>query len=987
MSEKGKTGRKRIEISDASYKRLTIFNTAVFIAGILLVLIVAIMKRESISYRLEAFLEHETLSSKVVGQIKKMTGQEAVSGNFPSFGLAIDSKHLRNVEKFIHEAITQGDGILLKKDKIWYPGRFIHDGEVYKVKVRIRGDLSNHWKDPKKSLRIKFNTDKLFKGYRNLNLVIPSDKAYEIEPVVLEKAREMGLLVPDAGFARVHLNQVNMGLYYWYEQPGKEMLEKLNYPQGEMFSTDDVWMDTFTEQIGVTKGWELYPGAFQSSIQKKGGKAAGKIQQRWERLLELARDADDAEFSRAIPFLVDLDKFTKWNALIWLFGGVHPQLADNLRWYYDTTIGLFEPITYDVIINKIHFKDRKREGAFDSFGIGDHLTNLLVLRILRDRNVMRRRNEILYGLLGEQSIALQERLDLVYGQIREGLGQGLGSNRLGSMDLLHKARMDIVRGNVKTLREWLEYGRVFVESEIDGSENDARITFRIFPDSLVETGLENILLTPSVVDPAAISINKVTLISPDGMESHPEPLAVKAGTEGLTIQFKDLDLWTGRNGDLRPKTTKWTLTLDLGGVSGGGLEESAYPLFDLTFTQSLSGARIEPYRVRKSPTRTIREDDSLSDPSLGINRFLTLSPLPFRLDGSNLVLAAGSHILRRDMVIPAGYGLVLEPGGDLKMGPGASIVSHRALHIRGTAERPVKIGPLVDGQPWGVIGVSKASATSTVSHLEIGGGSEKWINGIYFSGQLCFYRSSVRISDSNIRNGGADDGLNIKHGNFEITDSRFLGNSSDGFDGDWVDGVIRNTEFTGNGGDGIDLSGSDVVVVDSRFSNMGDKAISVGERTRFYALNVSISGSSIGIASKDLSTAHVLASTLKDNGTALAAYRKKAIFGGADLEVLGSLLWGNKKNFEVDGDSTIRLVGVGMEKPHEAPRVENINPRIGEIGRHFGSTEDGSLVPGNEAGGPFAKGPETKEKTVLGVTMPNLATLPVGMRRSGSGVP
>jgi hypothetical protein len=202
-----------------------------------------------------------------------------------------------------------------------------------------------------------------------------------------------------------------------------------------------------------------------------------------------------------------------------------------------------------------------------------------------------------------------------------------------------------------------------------------------------------------------------------------------------------------------------------------------------------------------------------------------------------------------------------------------------------------------------------------------------------------------------------------------------------------VDGVIRNTEFTGNGGDGIDLSGSDVVVVDSRFSNMGDKAISVGERTRFYALNVSISGSSIGIASKDLSTAHVLASTLKDNGTALAAYRKKAIFGGADLEVLGSLLWGNKKNFEVDGDSTIRLVGVGMEKPHEAPRVENINPRIGEIGRHFGSTEDGSLVPGNEAGGPFAKGPETKEKTVLGVTMPNLATLPVGMRRSGSGVP
>ena len=49
----------------------------------------------------------------------------------------------------------------------------------------------------------------------------------------------MGLLVPDAGFVRLTINKIDMGLYFLIEHPSKEMLERLKYPVGEIVSADN----------------------------------------------------------------------------------------------------------------------------------------------------------------------------------------------------------------------------------------------------------------------------------------------------------------------------------------------------------------------------------------------------------------------------------------------------------------------------------------------------------------------------------------------------------------------------------------------------------------------------------------------------------------------------------------------------------------------------------------------------------------------------
>ena len=196
--------------------------------------------------------------------------------------------------------------------------------------------------------------------------------------------------------------------------------------------------------------------------------------------------------------------------------------------------------------------------------------------------------------------------------------------------------------------------------------------------------------------------------------------------------------------------------------------------------------------------------------------------------------------------------------------------------------------------------------------------------------------------------------------------------------------MIRNSTIKDNGGDGVDFCGSEVVVVDSIFSGMDDKAISVGEKTTLHAVNNLIATSGIGIASKDLSSTHVYGGAFYNNERALSAYRKKPVFGGGTANVMGSLFWRNKKDFEVDGVSSIRLNGVGLYKAPAQSGIEIAGLRLGRIESFYENDENG--VPSFKGGageerGVFAKGPETGELTILGVTIPNLAKSPVGMIR------
>jgi len=283
------------------------------------------------------------------------------------------------------------------------------------------------------------------------------------------------------------------------------------------------------------------------------------------------------------------------------------------------------------------------------------------------------------------------------------------------------------------------------------------------------------------------------------------------------------------------------------------------------------------------------------------------------------VLREGAYVVKEDLILPAGRGLLVEAGVELRVRAGKSLLVRGPLEVRGTERRPVRVRGVSNAEPWGVLAVQGkgrsvlggARPRCEIRHLELSGGSEDYLKGVFYSGQLSVYHEDLVLEHTTLRRAFADDALNTKYGAVEIRDSVFIDNASDGVDLDWSEGVVERCFFgrNGSGGDGLDLSGSRVRVEDSVFSDVPDKCLSVGEAATLTLRGSLLRSCKVGVASKDRSLADVRESVFLDNGRNFAAYQKKPVFGGGRIRAEDLVLIGAAKPDTRDGASEITVAG------------------------------------------------------------------------------
>jgi hypothetical protein len=337
------------------------------------------------------------------------------------------------------------------------------------------------------------------------------------------------------------------------------------------------------------------------------------------------------------------------------------------------------------------------------------------------------------------------------------------------------------------------------------------------------------------------------------------------------------------------------------------------------------------------PRDHVVSSSSIRDPRYGLgseetlDKFLAALPRRIRrVDGEpdgivadrrarTIALEAGAYVMSDDLILPNGFGLTLDAGVELRIAPRKSMLVRGPLLVRGSSDRPVRMRGLSAGEPWGVLAAqgkgsgvfaaAREGLRSEIRHLELEGGSEDYLRGAHYKGQLSVYNQDLVLEHSALRRSHADDSLNVTYGRVFVSDSRFTGSRADGIDLDWCDGTVRRSFFSGagSGGDGLDVSGSRVVVEDSVFSQIADKCLSVGENSRMKVSGSLLRGCKIGVASKDLSLTEIRESLFIDNQRDFAAYRKKEIFGGGRIRGEELILANTKLGAERDHRSEIAI--------------------------------------------------------------------------------
>ncbi|MBU1176980.1 CotH kinase family protein [Patescibacteria group bacterium] len=778
------------------------------------------------------------------------------SSSLPAYNLIVDLKDLKELEKSLSENPSD---ILSGEYRESIPAEFVYNNQTYSVKIRVRGDFSEHWKYKKKSWRIIFDNSNLFEGKKEISLIIPIERGFIAEHLSNYRASKLSLIFPESRFIVLKINNHQPAVYFEVESWTKEFLEKNKWSdQSDLYGENDTlaFQGYLHDLLENPAYWKKYTKNKQDQIDNFAA---------IDLLGKLVHESSDQEFYRQIPALVDMDSFYRWQVHSSLMGSTNQEFAHNVRLCFDVSQGKFKFIPWDV---RIYDRDK----------FVDFHYNSLVSKILKNPEFLHERNKLLWDYVKDDK-NLEDDLNF-YNQTYKSVKNAFYNDGIKGFSNLYFDRKILNKKNL-IIQQYRN-----VQNTLES--NQVLATVNIFPQTVR-------------IDITTRGFSDIILHLTEDFQMHsqreiPQGYLFKEEIKILPVEYSFFLKKSDFNSDD----------------------------FKLDITNAVTGEPIE-VMIRYVDEETFSYFEQIN---YSRDQFLENNSI-FRkgiLD-NQVVLYPGVYQIDKTIIFPRNLSLEIKPDVQLKFALDVSFISYGSILAQGSKERPIRLFGQNKDLPWGVFAIlGPHQKKSVFEYCLIEGGSEAYINGVFYSGQLAVHHTDVIIKDCQFQLANGDDGLNIKNGKVEIKNNIFSNNKFDGLDLDWVTGAVSNNYFSDNGqktvidGDGLDLSGSaNLMIFNNKFKNSPDKCLSVGEDSKDTTIifNNLFSGCDIGIAVKDNSKVKIINNVIVDNRIGISVYEKKPVFGGAWPVVINTIIWNNDKSIELDGKSNITISHSNIQNGYE----------------------------------------------------------------------
>jgi len=258
---------------------------------------------------------------------------------------------------------------LVPGDRLWVDAMLVAAGQRLPARVRIRGDLPVHWRGDRISYRVKLTHD-LYRGMKEINLILPRDKHYGVELLQTHIARELGLLFFPSRFVQLAVNGADQGLYLENEHPTREYLERMDRTPSSIFTFAAWWTVYYakpTYHIAFKRDGarDLPPLKGIAQIKQRATFVRDNpvlARKQFAYALEfyrLVNDGGPARVGARAGRYLDLDKFARYVAIQDFFGSLHAmELSDNIRLYLDPSSGKFEFMPWDTSLRSLRRRIR-----------------------------------------------------------------------------------------------------------------------------------------------------------------------------------------------------------------------------------------------------------------------------------------------------------------------------------------------------------------------------------------------------------------------------------------------------------------------------------------------------------------------------------------------------------------------------------------------------------------------------------------------------
>jgi hypothetical protein len=762
--------------------------------------------------------------------------------------ITIDIKHddyLRLVAKR-EEALRRG--ILISTADDFVPATIRHKDQTIRVRLRLKGDLADHWDTDRWSFRVVVRDDQTLFGMRQFSLQHPKTRFYLNEWVYHQALRREGLIDLRFDYLDVTINGKRVGVYAMEEFFEDELVANNQRPSGPIirFSEDLFWQELLHYRFARGRsGAGSYLASVVDGFRTQEWLADSTLALQYFEAARLLEGFRRGELRARDVF--DVDATGRFAALNDLIGTEHGSNWRNIRYYFNPVTTRLEPIGFDALGgNPLVQLAVSRAGNVWLPRFADYRE-----RLYQDPDIQRAYLAAIERM-GDPSY-LRTFLD----SIMPGLEQRMRIIRRNNPEYTFSPAVFL--GNAQYMRRILRPVKR-VHGWVRGVTGDS-----------IDIEVGNIQGMPLQV----IGLNVAGRLSP-----LPVPLDLDGRADSALVRYRRLRF--AIPGDVA-RTDSLTRQLHVVTVVPGTRAE----MQDTVFTDA----------------RTTGAEAAVDAPIVAPN----IHQLPFaRVDEANrtIRLVRGTWDIRTDVVVPAGYRLRAGPGVRLRLSGSANFVSYSPVEFAGAEDDPVFVESDSTGGGFVVLRAGAESFLRNVVFRNLGNPTQE---GWTLTGAVTFFESPVAVVDCVFEKNEAEDALQVMRTSFHVEGSTFLDAVGNALAIDVSTGTVENSRFARTANNAIAVTGSSARITGVKVDGAGGKGVSVSEHSTAYIADTEIRHAHLGVASRDLSHATLMDVVIADSRFGLGAYRRNAEFGGSDLRAIRATLRDVQTEFLRDIGSRIVL--------------------------------------------------------------------------------
>tara|TARA_B100001287_G_scaffold127659_1_gene107628 strand:+ start:11517 stop:14471 length:2955 start_codon:yes stop_codon:yes gene_type:complete len=782
----------------------------------------------------------------------------------------IPQSALDSITEFRDRALVQE--VITSDLKTYFKASVELEGNMVPVSLRLKGDWVDHLDGEKWSFRIKFKGSNAYHGMKKFSIQDPCTRSFMMEWFGHKLFEKEDVLTTRYQFKVVYINGVNRGVYALEEHFDKRLLEYRKRREGPIVKFDEngVWQGYYDQQK-YQHGFKKFPYLESAEILPFSKKRTRKNPVLLNQfILAQSHMSRFRNLDTAFQEYLDIDKMARFVALCDVMNATHGLIWHNQRNYLNPVNGVLEPVAYDCFAGQpsIHYEllgmaPRWREeedfSSFDALFLNQEFNQRYIRYLKRFSSK---------DYMEESFLALEE--EILY------------------FESLLKHEYPLYSLN----KDYFLLNQYNVREKVKDYENQPKVNRNVSKkDRYIHTA-QNV-----VFDEVALKVYTKEADSLSGIFQFENYLLSPIQIIGYSTKSNKNTIFTFE------KEIELAAFVEVADKKTQGFSFKPRRVYYKThFTgDSLHSVKVSPFPpvVRKS-----------------IMNFQTseISKVFYHDTDELRFKANGIYNFNKTVYIPSNKKLVIEQGVHMKLSNGARFVCYGPVEMKGTEDNPIRIEGI--GAEGGGVVLFPNRDSVEMSYVIYNNLTDANTNNWTLTGGVTIYEGQVSLRNCSFLNARSEDALNLIRCTFQIDGILIDKTYSDGFDADFCNGQLKNSVFKSTGNDCIDFSGSQIDIEACEIFDSGDKGISGGENSILSVRNCSISKASIGIASKDKSFVKVDRTSIESCDFAFAAYRKKAEFGPAKIDVKSSTLKNIKKTYLLERDSEIKhleKINIGTE--------------------------------------------------------------------------